>query len=90
LGIALGSAVKLAGELNIDNRIMYTLGAAAKKIESFGFRSYYRHPFVGDGEKSIFRSTLTEMGDKPSQAVEKVFFVVILGLFQQPVRVLRK
>jgi hypothetical protein len=30
------------------------------------------------------------MGDKPSQVVEKVFFVVILGLFQQPVRVLRK
>jgi uncharacterized ferredoxin-like protein len=32
LGIALGSAVKLAGELNIDNRIMYTMGAAAKKL----------------------------------------------------------
>ena len=32
LGIALGSAVKLAGELNIDNRIMYTVGAAAKKL----------------------------------------------------------
>jgi uncharacterized ferredoxin-like protein len=33
LGIALGSAVKLAGELNIDNRIMYTVGAAAKKLK---------------------------------------------------------
>jgi uncharacterized ferredoxin-like protein len=32
LGIALGSAVKLAGELNIDNRIMYTVGAAARKL----------------------------------------------------------
>jgi uncharacterized ferredoxin-like protein len=32
LGIALGSAVKLAGELNIDNRVMYTVGAAAKKL----------------------------------------------------------
>jgi uncharacterized ferredoxin-like protein len=32
LGIALGSAVKLAGELNIDNRMMYTIGAAAKKL----------------------------------------------------------
>jgi uncharacterized ferredoxin-like protein len=32
LGIALGSAVKLAGELNIDNRIMYSVGAAAKKL----------------------------------------------------------
>ena len=32
LGIALGSAVKLAGELGIDNRIMYSVGAAAKKL----------------------------------------------------------
>ena len=32
LGIALGSAVKLAGELGMDNRIMYTIGAAAKKM----------------------------------------------------------
>ncbi len=33
LGIALGSAVKMAGELNIDNRIMYSIGAAAKKLK---------------------------------------------------------
>jgi uncharacterized ferredoxin-like protein len=32
LGIALGSAAKLAGELNIDNRMMYSIGAAAKKL----------------------------------------------------------
>lgn len=32
LGIALGSAVKLASGLNVDNRIMYTVGAAAKKL----------------------------------------------------------
>jgi uncharacterized ferredoxin-like protein len=32
LGIALGSAAKLAGELNIDNRMMYTVGAAAKRL----------------------------------------------------------
>ncbi len=32
LGVALGSAVKVAGDLNIDNRIMYTLGAAATKL----------------------------------------------------------
>jgi len=32
LGIALGSAVKLAAEMGIDNRIMYTIGAAAKDI----------------------------------------------------------
>ncbi len=33
LGIALGSAVKIASELNIDNRIMYTIGAAAKELD---------------------------------------------------------
>lgn len=32
LGIALGSAVKLASELSVDNRIMYTIGAAARKL----------------------------------------------------------
>jgi uncharacterized ferredoxin-like protein len=33
LGIALGSAAKTAGLLNIDNRIMYSLGAAARKLQ---------------------------------------------------------
>ncbi len=33
LGIALGSAVKMASELNVDNRMMYTIGAAAKRLE---------------------------------------------------------
>ena len=32
LGIALGSAVKLAGSLNVDNRMMYTIGAGAKEL----------------------------------------------------------
>lgn len=32
LGIALGSAVKTAGILNADNRIMYRAGVAARKI----------------------------------------------------------
>jgi len=33
LGIALGSAVKLADELNVDNRMMYTIGIAAKNLQ---------------------------------------------------------
>lgn len=32
LGIALGSAVKTASNLNIDNRIMYSIGTAAKRL----------------------------------------------------------
>ncbi|MBX5327690.1 MAG: ferredoxin domain-containing protein [Candidatus Bathyarchaeia archaeon] len=32
LGIALGSAVKTASVLNVDNRIMYRIGTAAKRL----------------------------------------------------------
>jgi len=32
LGIALGSAVKVASDMNVDNRMMYTVGAAAKAL----------------------------------------------------------
>ncbi len=33
LGIALGSAVKAASEFNIDNRMMYSIGVAAKEMQ---------------------------------------------------------
>jgi uncharacterized ferredoxin-like protein len=33
LGIALGSAVKAASDLNVDNRLMYSIGAAARKLK---------------------------------------------------------
>jgi uncharacterized ferredoxin-like protein len=32
MGIALGSAVKMAGMLNVDNRIMYRAGVAARRL----------------------------------------------------------
>lgn len=32
LGIALGVAARMAGELNMDNRLMYTAGAAARTL----------------------------------------------------------
>ena len=32
LGIAVGSAVKVAADLNVDNRIMYTVGVAARRL----------------------------------------------------------
>ncbi len=32
LGIALGSSVKIASAMNIDNRLLYTMGAAAKDL----------------------------------------------------------
>lgn len=33
LGIAVGSAVKLASMLNVDNRVMYTVGVAALELK---------------------------------------------------------
>jgi uncharacterized ferredoxin-like protein len=32
LGIALGSAAKIASEMNVDNRIMYRIGLSAKRV----------------------------------------------------------
>ncbi len=32
LGIALGSAVKIAAEMNVDNRMMFSIGVAARKL----------------------------------------------------------
>ena len=32
MGIAIGSAVKTAGMLNVDNRVMYTVGVVAREI----------------------------------------------------------
>ena len=54
LGIALGSAVKMAGELNIDNRIMYTVGAAAKKLRLLDSDIIIGIPLSAEREKSIF------------------------------------
>ncbi|HDJ83739.1 MAG TPA: ferredoxin, partial [Desulfurococcaceae archaeon] len=36
LGIALGSAVKIASMLNVDNRIMFSIGIAAQKMNIIG------------------------------------------------------
>lgn len=33
LGIALGSAVKAASDYNVDNRLMYSIGAAARRLK---------------------------------------------------------
>jgi len=33
LGIALASAVKAASDYNVDNRMMYTIGVAARRLK---------------------------------------------------------
>jgi uncharacterized ferredoxin-like protein len=54
LGIALGSAVKLAGELNIDNRMMYTIGAAARKLKLLDSDLIIGIPLSATGKNPYF------------------------------------
>jgi uncharacterized ferredoxin-like protein len=53
LGIALGSAVKTAGMLNVDNRIMYRIGAAACQMGLVDWDIAYGVPLSVSG-KSIY------------------------------------
>ena len=53
LGIALGSAAKLASELNVDNRIMYRIGVSAKRLGMGKARFSHGIPMSATG-KSIF------------------------------------
>ena len=53
LGIALGSAAKLAGELNADNRIMYRIGVAASRTNALKADVIMGIPLSATG-KSIF------------------------------------
>ena len=54
LGIALGSAVKLAAELSIDNRIMYTVGAAAKGLNVLDSDIIIGIPLSATGKNPFF------------------------------------
>jgi uncharacterized ferredoxin-like protein len=53
LGIALGSAAKIASELNVDNRIMYRIGVSAKRLKIGNSRICHGIPLSATG-KSIF------------------------------------
>jgi len=53
LGIALGSAVKIASELNVDNRIMYRIGVSAQRLGLSKSRISHGIPLSATG-KSIF------------------------------------
>jgi uncharacterized ferredoxin-like protein len=54
LGIALGSAVKLAAELGIDNRIMYSAGAAAKDLKLLDSDIIMAIPLSATGKNIFF------------------------------------
>ncbi len=53
LGIALGSAAKIASELNVDNRIMYRIGVSAKRLGLSKANIIHGIPLSATG-KSIF------------------------------------
>lgn len=53
LGIALGSAAKLASELNVDNRIMYRIGVSARRLGLSKAKIVHGIPLSATG-KSIF------------------------------------
>jgi uncharacterized ferredoxin-like protein len=53
LGIALGSAVKTAGILNVDNRIMYRAGVAAREMGLVDWDVVMGIPLSASG-KSIY------------------------------------
>ncbi len=54
LGIALGSAVKTVSTLNIDNRMMYTVGAAAKDLELLEADLIIGIPLSATGKNPFF------------------------------------
>ncbi len=54
LGIALGSAVKLASEMNVDNRIMYRVGVSAKRLNRGKSRIFHGIPLSATGKNIFF------------------------------------
>src|SRR5512137_2196447 len=50
MGIALGSAAKIASELNVDNRIMYRIGVSAKRLRMGKARISHGIPLSATGK----------------------------------------
>jgi uncharacterized ferredoxin-like protein len=54
MGIALGSAVKTASMLNVDNRIMYRIGAVARAIQAVDWDFVMGIPLAATGKNIFF------------------------------------
>ncbi|QLH74592.1 MAG: hypothetical protein HPY73_03415 [Methanomassiliicoccales archaeon] len=54
LGIALGSAVKTASDLNVDNRIMYRAGVSAKRLGLMRSKVIHGIPLSATGKNIFF------------------------------------
>jgi uncharacterized ferredoxin-like protein len=57
LGIALGSAAKMAAELNVDNRIMYRIGVSAKRLGLGKAQISHGIPLSAKGKNIFFDRT---------------------------------
>ena len=54
MGIALGSAVKTASMLNVDNRIMYRIGTAARAMKMVDWDFVMGIPLSATGKNIFF------------------------------------
>jgi uncharacterized ferredoxin-like protein len=54
LGIAIGSAVKVASDLNVDNRVMYSIGLAAKQMGLLQANEIQGIPLALTGKNPFF------------------------------------
>ncbi len=54
MGIALGSAVKVASAMNVDNRIMYRIGVSAKRLGLMKSNVIHGIPLSASGKNIFF------------------------------------
>jgi len=54
LGIALGSAVKMASDMNVDNRVMYRIGVSAKRLGLSRSKIVHGIPLSATGKNIYF------------------------------------
>lgn len=56
LGIAVGSAVSVAADMRVDNRVMYTIGMAAKELNLMGeeYKIIYGIPLSASSKNPFF------------------------------------
>ena len=54
LGIALGSAVKMASDLNVDNRVMYRIGVSARRLGLCKSKILHGIPMSATGKNIFF------------------------------------
>lgn len=71
LGIALGSAAKMAADLNIDNRMMFTIGGAAKNLGVLDADAVIGIPLSVSGKNIFFDRGLSISPKTNSKTVGK-------------------